>query len=512
MSLCPAPSPTYLWRYLAGVRSFACLGGALLLLAAWAGCGKRPLPETTLAEIEGEEITVKEFAREFLFRPQFHPASKGSQAMREQYERLVAEYLLAREAERRKLHRDDRMVQRLRWFERQAMREELYRQKVKEQVQVSEAELRQAFVRRHTTLQVRHLVVSSEEEAWRLRARLEAGEPFEVVAGDIPPLPHIGRQTGEPTSLRWGEADPDLEQAAYALKVGELSSPVKSGWGFHLIKVEDVRREVFLTEEDLQAERRKLERIIRARKEDHLGREYAASLLKGIEVRVRGELFAYLVNSARASLRDTTAQLPGRLPVLRDKELGEVKGALHDRLDEVFVSVGERSWTLGQFLQLVASMPLDRRPHMHRPGRFRQELQELIRDEFLADQAAKEGLGRHPAVRAEVRRQRRILLAARMHSLLTDTLTLRQGELRAYYARRQERYRLHQPLEDLGPEALELMREDALRAKADSVVSAFAAQLRARARIRQNQEAYQRAFEEVGGHHASFIKVLPAGP
>jgi parvulin-like peptidyl-prolyl isomerase len=462
--------------------------------------------------VNAEQITVAEFAEEFLFRPKFRPDSKGAEAVREQYEKMMEERLLAQEAERRKLHRDERIALRLDWVRRQAMREQLYRKKVKEQVQVSEAELRQAFLRRHTTLQVRHIVAPSEEEAWRLRSRLEAGASFEEVAGQLPPLPGMVAQSGKPIACRWGELDPNFEAAAYEWKVGELSAPVKTGWGYHIIRVEDVSREGILTEEDFQAERRSIERIIRARKEDKIARDYAAGLLQGVQARVNGELFAYLVNTARAALRDSAGQLPGQLPVLQDEELGRMASALHERMDQVFVSMGERQWTLRHFLRLVQAMPLEQRPHMHRPNRFRQELQDLIRDEFLADQAAREGMAKEPQVKAEVERWRRILLAARMRSLLTDTVNLSDQELRLYYAQRQQRYRLSTPLEQLTPQALEVLREDAWRAKADSVVASFAAQLRLRARIRENPDAYQRAFAEVGGDHAAFIKVMPVKP
>ncbi|MBC7186403.1 MAG: hypothetical protein H5U38_05130, partial [Calditrichaeota bacterium] len=91
-------------------RAARLLVGALICLWLAGQCGKRPLPETTIAEVNGDEISVAEFAREFLFRPQFHPTSKGSQAVREQYAQMVAERLLAQEAQRRKLHRDERIA------------------------------------------------------------------------------------------------------------------------------------------------------------------------------------------------------------------------------------------------------------------------------------------------------------------------------------------------------------------------------------------------------------------
>ncbi len=489
-----------LWR-----RARLLLVGPLLLVLA-GGCGKRPLPESTIAEVNGEAITVAEFTKEFLLRPKFHPTSKGSQAVQEQYAQMLAEQLLAQEAQRRKLHRDRRLQQRLQWVRDQAMREQLYRTQVKEKVVVTDAELRQAFVRRHTILHVRQVVAPTEEEAWRLHARLQAGEKFEEVAHMLP------GETGAALAVRWGELDPNLEEAAYSLKVGELSTPVKTGLGYHIITVEDVSRQALLTEEDFQAERRSLERIFRARKEDQAARAYAAGLLRGVEARVSGELFALLVNTARAALADTVPRLPARLPTLRDQELGKVTSALGERIHEPFVPMGDRQWSLGDFLRLVEAMPLEERPHMHLAARFRQELQDLIRDQFLTEEAARQGLAKHPEVKAEVKRWRRILLAARMRSLLTDTLTLREEELRHYYQQRQQRYRLSEPLEGLTPQAMAIVREDAWRAKADSVVDAFVAQLRWRATIRQNTAAYQRAFEEVGGHNASFIKVLPVKP
>lgn len=488
-----------LWRV-----SLLLVGALLLMLAG--ECGKRPLPESTIAEVNGEAITVAEFTKEFLTRPKFHPTSKGTQAVQEQYAQMVAERLLAQEAQRRRLHRDRRLEQRLRWVMDQAMREQLYREHVKAQVVVTDAELRQAFVRRHTIVHLRQVVVPTEEEAWRLRARLEAGETFEEVANMLP------AQTGHALAVRWGELDPDLEAAAYCLKVGELSIPVKTAWGYHVIRVEDVSKQALLSEEDFQGERRTLERILRARKEDRVARAYAAGLLQGVQARVSGELFALLVNTARAAVTDTLPRLPARLPALRDEELGKVSSALGERMDEPFVSMGDRRWTLGDFLRLVGAMPLQERPHMHNPARFRQELQDLIRDQLLTEEARRQGLAKHPEVKAEVERWRRILLAARMRSLLTDTLTLRDEELHHYYQQRQLHYRLSEPLEQLSPQVVAIVRDDAWRAKADSVVDCFVAQLRRRATIRQNMAAYQWAFQEVGGHNASFIKVLPVKP
>ena len=95
----------------------------------------------------------------------------------------------------------------------------------------------------------RHILVADEEgtgqalvRAQELRARIVAGEPFEDVAREVSDDPASGQQGGDLGFAGRGIWVPPFEAAAFSLKVGELSEPVRSDFGVHLIRVDDIRK------------------------------------------------------------------------------------------------------------------------------------------------------------------------------------------------------------------------------------------------------------------------------
>ena len=83
----------------------------------------------------------------------------------------------------------------------------------------------------------RHILVTTEEEAKAVIERLKKGEDFATVALEV------SKDTGNAQSggdLGWFGRDAmvkPFEDASFSLKVGEISAPVKSDFGFHVIQV-----------------------------------------------------------------------------------------------------------------------------------------------------------------------------------------------------------------------------------------------------------------------------------
>jgi peptidyl-prolyl cis-trans isomerase C len=90
----------------------------------------------------------------------------------------------------------------------------------------------------HMTTQIRasHILVSNEDDANKILKRIKDGEDFAAVAKRFSSCP--SRKNGG--DLGWfgkGQMVPEFEQAAFAADQGAVIGPVKTQFGFHVIKV-----------------------------------------------------------------------------------------------------------------------------------------------------------------------------------------------------------------------------------------------------------------------------------
>lgn len=130
-------------------------------------------------------------------------------------------------------------------LERQISLNMLVRAVLEPDIQVTEDEVRSWFdenrdrLRQDEQVRARHILVETEEEALELRERLLAGEDFAALARE--------HSTDVGSALRGGDlgwfgrgvmVEP-FEAAAFSLEPGEISEPVQSQYGYHLILVED---------------------------------------------------------------------------------------------------------------------------------------------------------------------------------------------------------------------------------------------------------------------------------
>lgn len=94
---------------------------------------------------------------------------------------------------------------------------------------------------RYANSQVRasHILVETEAEAQQVIERLAKGEAFADLAAEISIDPSAKTNKGDLDFFGPGAMVAEFEEAAFALKVGERSAPVKSPFGWHVILVTD---------------------------------------------------------------------------------------------------------------------------------------------------------------------------------------------------------------------------------------------------------------------------------
>lgn len=91
-------------------------------------------------------------------------------------------------------------------------------------------------------VRARHILLANEKEAKEAKSKLDAGKSFEDVARELSKDSGSAKQGGDLGYFTRDKMVPEFASAAFGLKKGEVSGPVKSPFGFHIIKVEDVRK------------------------------------------------------------------------------------------------------------------------------------------------------------------------------------------------------------------------------------------------------------------------------
>ncbi|MCH7322812.1 peptidylprolyl isomerase [Solibacillus sp. MA9] len=117
----------------------------------------------------------------------------------------------------------------------------LLQEKATKDVEVTDEEIQKYYDQASQELNARHILVEDEALAKEIVAKLKAGEDFAKLAKEYSTDTGSAEKGGE---LGWFSVGTMVEQfndAAYALEVNEISEPVKSDFGYHIIQVTDKR-------------------------------------------------------------------------------------------------------------------------------------------------------------------------------------------------------------------------------------------------------------------------------
>lgn len=83
-----------------------------------------------------------------------------------------------------------------------------------------------------------HILVDSEEKAKEIKEKLDAGESFSELAAEHSSCP--SKENGGALGLfERGRMVPEFEEVAFDLGVGEISDPVQTQFGYHIIQVDN---------------------------------------------------------------------------------------------------------------------------------------------------------------------------------------------------------------------------------------------------------------------------------
>lgn len=116
----------------------------------------------------------------------------------------------------------------------------LQEQAIAEDMEITEEDLREKYERQNKEISAQHILVEDEETANEVKEKLDNGEDFDELAKEYS-TDGSADDGGDLGFFSAGDMVPEFEDAAFSLEEGEISDPVKSQFGYHIIKVNEIR-------------------------------------------------------------------------------------------------------------------------------------------------------------------------------------------------------------------------------------------------------------------------------
>lgn len=113
------------------------------------------------------------------------------------------------------------------------------------EITITEDELKSYFEENKETFNIKeqvkasHILVDSQEKAQEVKEKLTEGNDFSEVAKEYSIDESNKNQGGELGFFAKGDMVKEFEDVAFSLEIGEISDPVKTDYGYHIIKVEE---------------------------------------------------------------------------------------------------------------------------------------------------------------------------------------------------------------------------------------------------------------------------------
>ncbi len=201
---------------------------------------------------------------------------------------------------------------------KQALREQIILDKALEKrVTISPAQVKAYYDKNHAAfdkpeqIKARHILVKDLPTADKVEAALKAGQPFDAVAKQYSTDPGSKDKGGELGFFRRGQMVPAFDKVAFSMKPGQISAPVKSPFGYHIIQVEAVQPGVKAT---LENSTPRITEMLRQQQEAPLIQPFLQGLQQSAKIEVQDPRFADLFPSPPPSAAMPSAAEPSTAP------------------------------------------------------------------------------------------------------------------------------------------------------------------------------------------------------
>ena len=395
------------------VFKFICI--FLLLISHTFQSQQLALPKEVLAEVGTTKINTTDFVTRYSEYILASGIKDNIVTRRAILNNMINETLLRQYDDNKKIFDNPEYKKELKWAEKQTVLAFLKDRDIYAKMKVTEAELRDAFYKTNLKISARHLFAETEEEAKSLYQLLQTGQDFSTLAKQVFTDSTLRNNGGYLGFFSWGDMDPTFEDAAYSLKPGEISKPVKTQFGYSVIKVEERVPNPLLTETEFLKNKKHIERTVRMRKRGIAEAEFVSKYFNAGKVTVDEKILSKTLDNLSYSTADLVESAP--------KEL----------TSGVLVRYQNRVYSQKDILQRINAIPFFHREKISSAKALEATIKGLVLQDILFGLAEKKGYTKSEEVLATIEKYNSNIFLKYKRAEVAEAKTFPESDVRKFY-------------------------------------------------------------------------------
>ncbi|MEN8264276.1 MAG: peptidylprolyl isomerase [Nitrospirota bacterium] len=222
----------------------------ILSTSIFFGCAQNSSSDSpVLAKVDKGVITEDDFLQDVSRVPEWaREQFNGIEGKEKFLEELIKREMIYQKAMSMNLDNNKEFIEKVRNFKKMTLVSLILKKEVEDKVMIDDSEVKTFFDENAdkftigTQLKASHILVKTEEEAMEIHEKISKGESFAKLAKSRSIDKTSAEKGGDLGYFGQGKLPPEIERAALGLKPGEISKPLRTRFGFDIIKLIDIKK------------------------------------------------------------------------------------------------------------------------------------------------------------------------------------------------------------------------------------------------------------------------------
>ncbi len=377
--------------------------------------------------IDDISIEKEEFMMRAAFVPHLYKSTDPDRVKKDVLASLIAEKILSTVAQSLKLDTIEAVASHINQLEKEAIFEYWVQENVDKKVEIDQKEIHKAYIRSKQVRVVNYWIESDSLAATQLIYNLEN---------------HSNVKQPQEKVIQFGESWGPVEDAVYAMKENQVSSPINVDGQYYIFKLKSVQKSL-ATASDFELQKAAIEKQLFEWKREDQYQEEALQILQKSGFIIPREQYELILSTLTRQLVISKQEGPAALPLPATIKFSEVQLTLEDQINSPFIHFKDgSSWSVKEFLKKLnhgAYLLNYKNKEI-----FQQDVPRIIRKMVLVENIAEMGIKAGYKKTSYVKKKKQMwqdyLLAVELQAHCLNSTEITKQDIEEFYNSNQESF------------------------------------------------------------------------